>query len=152
MPLSPAGHLQLVEEEYAAAAAAPVSARKAMLVTVLLDALADRVFAAARHWPPERRFGADDILAFRAQIGVHSPAMRLIFSLCDERGDGTRLVTQAVEVPIADYPRLSVEDFMVSLYNRNRVQRVLLVAVDGTAQLAHPVLAEAIAWWRSQEL
>ena len=48
-------------------------------------------------------------------------------------------------MPIAEYDKLDVEDFMVSLYNHHTVQRVFLVTPDGSRELVHDVLAEAIA-------
>jgi hypothetical protein len=50
-----------------------------------------------------------------------------------------------VEVAIADYGELSLQDFMVSLYNGHSVQRVRIVAAAGTLHDVHGVLAEAIA-------
>ena len=64
--------------------------------------------------------------------------------------DGPRLVTEAVEVPLAEYVKLSVEDFMVSLYNGHTVQRVRLVLPDGSRLAIHEVLAEAIEALRAQ--
>jgi len=46
-------------------------------------------------------------------------------------------------VPLGDYGKLGVEDFMVSLYNGHTVQRVLIA--EGTARCdVHAVLAEAL--------
>lgn len=106
-----------------------------MLCALLIDAYADRLFAADSD--------ADDILVFRAALADRSPALAQVFDLCAGR---LRLVTEAVEVPIADYPKLGIEDFMVSIYNDHTVQRVLLASPDGGRQLAHPVLGEAIAF------
>ena len=62
------------------------------------------------------------------------------------------LETRAVEVPIPDYPRLSTADFMVSLYNKNSVQRVLLVFAGGETQLAREVIGAAVDWWQGSGL
>lgn len=128
-----AGHLAYLRAEQAAAEAAPLSARKALLVALLIDAYADRLFAAQAEF--------DDILAFRAGLAAGSPALRLVFDLAAGRA---RLVTEAVEVPVADYGTLSVQDFMVSLYNDHSVQRVLLVGANGSRHDVHAVLAEAV--------
>ena len=149
MPLTLGGHFALIEDEYRAALKAPLSARKVLLVVALLDNFTDRVFAAFRSTSPEKVFGAEDLPAFRAVLGKGSLALALIFDLGAMRPDGPRLVTRAVEVPIADYPRLSVEDFMVSLYNRNTVQRVLIATPDAADRLALDVIGEAIAWWQA---
>jgi hypothetical protein len=109
-----------------------------MLVALLIDAFADRLFAADP--------AADDILVFRAGLAARSPALQLVFGLC---AGHLHLVTEAVKVPIAEYSKLAVEDFMVSLYNDHTVQRVLIALPDGERQLAHPVLAEAIDALRS---
>src|SRR6218665_574133 len=86
----------------AAARAAPLSARKAMLAALLIDDYAESLFVPG----PE----ADDILAFREGLAAGSPALGLIFGLCAMRPDGPRLVTEAVEVPLAEYGGLGVED------------------------------------------
>jgi hypothetical protein len=109
-----------------------------MLVCGLADAYADRLFGA--------QDATDDILAFRAALAVRSAALAQVFAVV--RGE-LRLVTEAVEVPLADYGQLKVEDFMVSLYNGHTVQRVRLVLADGTRVLAHPVVDEAIGFLRS---
>lgn len=108
-----------------------------MLVAALIDAYVDRQFAAL----PE----PDDILEFRAGLAVRSPALALVFALCAGREGGPRPVLEAVAVPIADYGTLSVEDFMVSLYNNHSVQRLRLVLPDGTRLDMLATLGEAIA-------
>ncbi|MEO8883536.1 MAG: hypothetical protein ABI377_09025 [Devosia sp.] len=149
MPLTLAGHLALIEDEYGAALKAPLSARKTLLVIVLLDNFADRVFEAFRFAAPAKVFDAEDLPAFRVELREHAPALGLIFDLAATRQHGPRLVTRTVEVPIADYPKLSVEDFMVSLYNRHTVQRVMIAAADAPDRLALEVIGEAIAWWHA---
>jgi hypothetical protein len=128
-----ARHLAYLRAEHEAAQRAPLSARRALLVAMLVDAYADRLFAA--------QAAEDDILAFRTRLAAEAPALALVFDVAAGRA---RLVTEAVEVPLADYGTLSVQDFMVSLYNGHSVQRVRLVAADGTRQEAHLVLAEAV--------
>ena len=128
-----AAHLAYLRGELEAAQRAPLSARKALLVVMLVDAYADRLFAA--------QAAEDDILAFREQLAAEVPALRLVFDVAAARA---RLVTEAVEVPIEAYDRLSVQDFMVSLYNGHTVQRVRIVAGDGTRYEAHMVLTEAV--------
>jgi hypothetical protein len=121
-------------EAVAAAAAAPLSAKRAMLAALLIDAAADALFAAS---------GEDDVLEFRARLAKGSAALALVFGLCALRPDGERLVTEAVEVPIADYPALTTEDFMVSLYNDRTVMRVR-IAVEDQRHDVHAVLGKAL--------
>jgi hypothetical protein len=130
-------HRDYLEDEWRAAQAAPLSMRKAMLVAALIDAYVDRLFAAQ----PE----PDDILEFRAGLAARSSALRMVFDLCAQRSGGARLVIEAVAVPIADYGALSVEDFMVSLYNDHSVQRLRLVTPDGGRHDVMAALGEAIA-------
>lgn len=111
--------------------------RKAMLVAALIDAYVDRLFAAQAE--PE------DILEFRAALAASNSALRMVFDLCAQRSNGPRLVLEAVQVPIRDYGALSVEDFMVSLYNDHSVQRLRLVLPDGTRTDMLETLREAIA-------
>jgi hypothetical protein len=127
-------HLSYLEAEFAAAVAAPLSSRKAMLVAQLIDAYGDRLFGAQDE--------TDDILVFRDLLAARSPELAKVFALC--RGEA-RLMTSAMEVPLAEYHKLEVEDFMVSLYNQHTVQRVFLVTPDGSRELVHGVLMEAIA-------
>lgn len=147
--LTLADHFALVDDEYRASLAAPLSVRKAWLVAMLIDHLPDRVFAANRTTAPEKVFGAEDLPAYRAILRQQSPALATIFDLCAMRPEGPTLKLVAVEVPIAEYGKLSVEDFMVSLYNQNTVQRVVVASADGGQRLAHEVLGEALAWWKS---
>jgi hypothetical protein len=129
-------HFALLRSEFEAAKAAPLSTRKAMLVAMLIDAYADRMFSAQAE--------SDDILAFRARLAAESPALALVFEICVLRPEGTRLGIETVDVPLADYGTLGVEDFMVSLYNGHKVQRLRITSPDGQRQDAHAVLAEAI--------
>ena len=115
-----------------------------MIVALLIDDLANRLFAAA----PE----ADDILVFRSGLAAASPVLALVFALAALQPDGARLVTEAVEVPLAEYSALSVEDFMVSLYNDHSVQRVLIAAPDGERHDALAVLGEALAALKANTL
>lgn len=110
-----------------------------MLVAMLADAYADRLFALA----PE-----DDILDFRAGLAAESEALALVFGIAAMREAGPQLVTEAVAVPIADYGALAVEDFMVSLYNGHTVQRVLIALPDGGRHDVHAVLGEAVGLLR----
>ncbi len=130
-----AQHLAYLETEWAAAQEAPLSLRKAMLVAMLADAQVDRLFA---------RSGEDDILEYRSKLAAGSPSLGLVIALAAMRAEGPRLVVETVEVPLADYPRLGLEDYMVSLYNDRTVQRVRIAWPDGRRQLAHEVIGEAI--------
>ena len=106
-----------------------------MLCALLADAYADRLFATDP--------GADDILEFRRGLAARSQALQHVFDLAAGR---LQLVTEAVPVPLADYHKLGVEDFMVSLYNDHSVQRVRIALPDGGRAPVHDVLAEAIAF------
>ena len=108
-----------------------------MLAVLLADALADRLFAATDP--------GGDILAFRARLAAADPALALVLATAAMRADGPRLVTEAVDVPLADYAGLAVEDFMVSLYDGHTVQRLRIVQPDGARHDAHAVLDAALA-------
>ena len=111
-----------------------LSRKKAMLAAHLIDAYTDRLFSA-------RAEPAADVLEFRAGLGKAHQALTCIFDLVAGRAE---LVTEAVEVPLADYGKLGVEDFMVSLYNGHTVQRLRIVGPEGGRQDVHQVLAEAV--------
>lgn len=130
-------HFALLVAELKAAKSAPLSTRKAMLTAMLVDAYADRLFA--------DQTAEADILVFRTRLAAGSPALKLVFDLCSLRPEEPRLVTESVEVPIADYGKLEVEDFMVSLYNDHTVQRVRIALPDGGRRDVHEVLGQAIA-------
>jgi hypothetical protein len=129
-------HWRYLEGEWAAARAAPLSLRRAMLVALLVDGYVDRLFAAMP--------GADDVLVFRAEMAQRAPALGLTMALAAQRDDA-RLLIEAVAVPLAEYASLAVADFMVSLYNDHSVQRVRLVTSDGGSRDFHETLAEAMA-------
>lgn len=116
--------------------ASPLSTRKALLVAALIDAFVDRLFASQGE--------IDDVLEFRAWEAAASPELARVMALCAQRGE-LRLDFRNVEVPIAAYPTLAVEDFMVSLYNDHSVQRLALVSPGGAAWDALETLAGAIA-------
>jgi hypothetical protein len=134
-------HLSYLEAEYAAAVAAPLSRKRVMLVALLIDAFADRMFAAS---------GAEDVLVYREDLAARFPTLGPVFALAAQRSDGPQFVHDAVPVPLSDYHQLSIEDFMVSLYNDHTVQRVRIAMPDGSRRDAHEVLSEAIAAFRSQ--
>jgi hypothetical protein len=129
-------HRAYLADAVAAAQAAPLSRRKALLAALLIDAQVDRRFAAGGL--------TDDILEFRATLAAASPALKLVFDLCAQRAGGAQLVLEAVTVPIADYGGLGVEDFMVSLYNNHSVQRLLLVGSDGERHDMMATLRDAL--------
>ncbi len=113
-----------------------MSRKAAMLVVLLIDAAIDRRFEA----------GADgDVLEFRAALAARSPALALVMELAALRDGAARLVVEPVEVPLADYPKLSEAEFMVSLYNDATVPRVLVATADGKRADALAVLREAVA-------
>ena len=135
-----AKHLSTLEAEYAAALAAPLSRKRVMLVALLIDTFADRLFAAT---------SAEDVLVFRAELAAKSSVLALVFALAAQNSDGPQLILEPVPVPPSDYAQLSLEDFMVSLYNDHTVQRVRIAMPDGTRRDANEVLGEAIATLRS---
>ena len=130
-----AGHRAYLAEAIAAAQTAPLSRRKALLAAMLIDAHVDRVFAAGG--------AGDDILDYRAMVAERSAPLGLLLRLCAQQGD-LELVTEAVAVPIKDYGSLSIEDFMVSLYNDHSVQRLLLVSSEGARHDMQAVLSAAL--------
>jgi hypothetical protein len=144
-------HFAGIVEEYRQSRKAPLSARKALLVAVLLDHFADRVFARFRADSPERVFGAEDLPAWRDAVAARSDAVATVFALSTGRSDAHTLRIDTVTVPIVNYAALSVEDYMVSLYNRNSVQRVMIVAPDGKTVLAHELLEAALAYWEGAD-
>jgi hypothetical protein len=122
-------HFTALEAALAAARAAPLSRKRAMLAVLLVDAAVDA-----------RCPAGDDVLAFRAGIAATHPALRLVMEVAAMRDGGPRLLLETVAVPLADAPALGVEDFMVSVYNGSSVQRVRIGGRD-----VHEVLAEAVA-------
>ena len=130
-----ARHRAYLAEAIAAAQAAPLSRRKALLAAMLIDAYIDRVFATGGL--------GDDILDYRAMVAERWAPLGLLLRLCAQQGD-VELVIDAVAVPIEDYGGLSVEDFMVSLYNDHSVQRLLLVSSDGARHDMQAVLSAAL--------
>ena len=136
----------LIVEEHRRSLAAPLSVRKVLLVAVLLDHFADRVFAQFRD-VPNKVLGAQDVLAWRAILAARSEPLALLAELASGRHDGATLRIDPITVPIADYPALDVEDYMVSLYNQNTVQRVVIVKGDSSTVLAHDILAAAVEYW-----
>jgi hypothetical protein len=119
----------------AAARAAPLSRKRAMLAVLLLDAAVEARFAAG---------GGDDPLAFRAEVAASSDALALVMALAAMEDGGPRLVVEPIEVPLANYPALSVEDFMVSLYNDHTVPRVRIALAEGGRHDVHEMLAAAL--------
>ena len=116
--------------------AAPLARRKVMLVTMLVDAFVDRLFAAGGR--------GDDILDFRQDVARNEPVLGRVMALCAAQGGG-QMTIQAVAVPLAEYGTLSTADFMVSLYNDHSVQRLLLVDAEGQPHDMLAVLDGAIA-------
>lgn len=117
-----------------------LSRKRAMLAAHLLDAFVDRLFAA--HGEP-----AGDILAFREALVARQPALEPVLELVAGRAG---LEIDTVEVPIAAYGGLSVEDFMVSLYNGHTVQRARIVAAGGARADVHDALDVALAALKSE--
>ena len=130
-------HCALLEAAFAEAEAAPLSTKKALLVALLIDAEVDRRFAPSR--------GDADLLVWRNSVAARFPGLGDIMALAANRPEGPRLSLGEVSIPLSAYGSLGIEDFMVSLYNGNTVQRVLLTRPDGTRTEIHPLLKAAIA-------
>ena len=128
-------HWDYLDGQWRAAQAAPLSRRRAYLVVYLIDAYVDRLFAVS---------GTDDVLAFRAEVIAQNAALACVLELAAQRDGGTRLEVQTIKVPLENYGQLSVEDFMVSLYNDHSVHRMMVVGADRAPELAHRVLAAAL--------
>jgi len=144
-----AAYWHLLQQEYRASRAAPLSMRRALLVTALLNNLPDRVFEAERS-RISALDGAEDLPAYRALLRSRSAALGTISDVANQQANGPRLELTQVSVPLEAVGTLAVEDFMVSLYNDHKVQRVVIATAEGTHALAHEVFAEAIAWWTSE--
>ena len=129
-------HWDYLQDAWAEAQAAPLSRRKALLVASLVDAYADRLFSAQP--------SPGDILVFREDLAAGSDALRLIFALAARSADVVPS-TAFVAVPLETYGQLRVEDFMVSLYNGNAIQRQFLLLPDGTKRDLLDTLAQAMA-------
>jgi hypothetical protein len=123
-----------IKSALAALEAAPLSRKAAMLLALLIDREIDRRFAAS---------GEGDVLVYRARMAA-ADALALVLELVALREGGARLVLEPVAVPVADYPKLSEADYMVSLYNGATVPRVL-IAVGTERHDAVMVLREAVA-------
>jgi len=139
-----AAHWQMLQRDLAASLAAPLSLRKAWLVAVLIDHLPDRLWQACTEAGQPPPGGAPDLLAYRAQLRSGSPALAEIFALVAMETDGPRLQLLEVPVPAQAVAALPVEDFMVSLYNNNHIQRLLLTTPSSTSP-AHAQLTAAVA-------
>jgi hypothetical protein len=120
----------------AAAEAAPMSRKAAMLLALLLDAEIDRRFTTS---------GADDLLVYRAALAAQSSSLALVMNLAAMRDGGPRLVLEPVDIPPADYPALSEPDYMVSLYNNATVPRVLIALPGAERRDALETLRAAVA-------
>ncbi|MEO6011990.1 MAG: hypothetical protein ABIQ30_00180 [Devosia sp.] len=123
-------HYNYLTSTIAEAAAAPLSSRKALLATLLLDGFVDRLA------------GDADVLAFRASLAATSPDLALVIDIAAQR---LHLVIEAVAVPLDRVHTLSEADFMVSVYNDGTVQRVRVALPDGGRRDVHEVLAAALA-------
>ena len=108
-----------------------------MLVVSLADAMVDRLFAG--------NVDADDVLAFRAEVSAGNPGLASVMALAMHRRDGPWLAVKERQIPIEDYGALSVEDFMVSLYNDRTVQRLMVTGTSVQDWEAEQVLSQALA-------
>ena len=106
---------------------APLSRRKAMRAVVLIDGLLEKIL--------ESGAVGDDLLEARRAITAKWPSLAVIMDLAAVERDGPSLVVMEQEVRLEQYQQLAVEDFMVSLYNNHRVQR-LVVTRGGVAPIS----------------
>lgn len=139
---------RVLHDAFADSLAAPLSVRQVRLVLAMLDMLPAHAFAGFRS-EPGLVDGAEDLPAYRSRLAQRAPALRLIFEGGEIDG-GSRLRLGPMPVTEGMLMTLPVEDFMVSLYNDNTVQRVFIGARDGSLRLAHEVLGEAMAWWEGE--
>lgn len=115
---------------------APLSRRRILLAALLIDEALEALCGAS---------GAGDIVSFRAMARREKPALAGLLELTALAEAGPWLRLETVEVPLAEYSRLELPDFMVSLYNQHSVQRARLAWADGRREDALPLLAKALA-------
>lgn len=128
---------RFLEDAWDAFTNAPLSKRKAMLFVMLADGLLDELF--------EHQTESDDRIEFRQKVAAHSSSLALMMKLAAHRPEGPTLVLAEHKIPVAHYGSLSVEDFMVSLYNDHSVQRLMVDVGDGEPIAAEYVLKDALA-------
>lgn len=115
----------------AALEAAPLSRKRAMLLTLLLD---EAIGA-----------GAEDPLARRAEVATAHPALATVMDLAAMHDTGPRLVLEPVTVDAAQAAALREADYMVSLYNDATVQRLRIAWADTRRADALDLLQQAAA-------
>lgn len=145
-----ADHLALMNEAYAECLAAPLSVRRALAVAVLLDLMPDRVFAQWRGNAPEKVLGAEDLPAYRAVLCERFEALDTIARLGARAPGGPTLEVVQVPVTAAELVGLTLPDFMVCLYNGQRVMRIMVRWPDGRQLAADDLLGAALAHWQRQ--
>ena len=104
-----------------------MSRKKAMLLVLLIDAAIDA------------RGAGGDVLAHRQAVADASPALALVMELAAMGETGARIVVEAV-----DAAPFSEAEYMVSVYNKGTVPRLMIVA-DGAVKEALPLLRQAVA-------
>ncbi|WP_173088848.1 hypothetical protein [Devosia sp. 1635] len=138
-----AAHWHLLQRDFAASQCARLSLRKAWLVAVLLDHVPDRIWDACIEAGAPLPHGAPDFPSYRAWLRSSAPALADIFALVALQPDGPRLELLPVAVPAEAVEALPVEDFMISLYNDNHIQQLMLTTAAGAIP-AHDRLAAAM--------
>lgn len=128
---------------------APLSARRALHATVLIDQLSDLVFARRSMLLEPLLATSGDFLTFRAGLRDREPALGLLMDMtaCDVHGPSLQLV--AAQVPPDDFGNLAVAELMVSLYNVGTVPKLMLVKSDGKMLPMQDLLLQAANWWRA---
>jgi hypothetical protein len=92
---------------------------------------------------------ADDLPAYRTIVMAVCPALFAINELCAMRADSPRLTRVPVSIDTLGMTALPVGEFMISLYNDQAAERLVLQSTGGTV-LAHTVMDEALAWWQTE--
>jgi hypothetical protein len=108
-----------------------------MLVIALIDVFIDRLFESAEN--------EDDILEFRGRMATSSRGLGIVMDIAAHRPGGPRVLVGSQPVPIERYSALSVEDFMVSLYNNHSIQQLIIAGEHQPEAELFPVLERALA-------
>jgi hypothetical protein len=131
-----AAYWRFLNDAQQAFAKAPLSKRKAMRVVMLADGLVDELF--------DIQAACDDVLEFRQALAAQHASMALVMDLAAHRRDGPTLELSEQQVPLAQYGDLSIEDFMVSLYNNHSVQRLMVVGAGAAPIAVEQLLDDAL--------
>ena len=115
-----------------------------MGAVVALDQLCDLAFD-ARGGLAQPFAGMPDILAFRAALRAHSPALGLVMDLGAAAKDGPWLEVVDWQVAPQDMGALPVVDLMVSLYGGGQVPRLAVAQAGKAIVLVQSLFDQVIA-------